>query len=481
MQDITAISAKKLASLIKNKKISCVEVMQAYLDRIAKVNPKTNALIELLAPEEALKQARAADEAIAKNQPLGKLHGVPISIKQARRVKGFMCNYAVQSPLNFIAKEDATVVARLRAAGAIIIGISNIPDFSMSYETDNALYGNTNNPYNLNHSPGGSSGGEASAIAACESALGIGADSGGSIRQPAHNCGIAGLKPTRGLIPSTGSFSGDGKGIFSYVETQGPMARYVEDLIYVLPILAGPDGQDPYTMPIPVGNAEQIKLKDLRVAYYTANGVATPNPEITDVVNKAALALKNEVATLTEKYPPINKDTHTIFEELFFYGGDKGQWLRDRMQKMQVTKVAGPFQAILDRASVCEFSVAELRQRLIALDQFKFTMEKFMQDFDVLICPVATGVAGRYQKTTPAEKTTAPTNIQSEFDLAYDLTYNLPFNITGWPATVVRCGTSKDGLPIGVQVIAKSWHDHILLAVAKRLEELFGGWQPSVL
>lgn len=480
MQELTTLSAKRLVDLIKNKKISCVEVMQAHLECIAKVNPLINAIVEQLNPEQALEQARAADAVIASNGVLGKLQGVPITIKQGRKVKGFLCNYGNESPMNFVAREDATIVARLRAAGAIVIGVTNIPDFSMSYETDNLFYGCTRNPYDLNRSPGGSSGGEAAIIAAGGSVLGIGADSGGSIRQPAHNCGVVGLKPTRGLLPYTGKFPEDGLGIFSYVEVQGPFARYVEDIIYSLPILAGPDEHDPNIYPIALQDPAKVDLKSLRIAFYTDNGVTSPVSDIINTINQAAKALSTKVASVQEAYPKISKETYSLFEELFFYGGDRGQWLHDRMKKMHVTKVAPPFQAILDRAQQCEFSVTELRNRLVALDQFKFSMTDFMHDYDVIICPVATGPAALYSSnnTSQVENVAASTE---KLDLAYDLTYNLPYNITGWPAVVVRCGTSKEGLPIAVQVIAKSWREDIALAVAKYLEETFGGWQAPVL
>ena len=472
MQDVTTLSAKKLINLIKRKEVSCVEVMQAHLNRVAQINPSLNAIVQQLPPEQALKQAQEADNAIKQKKALGKLHGIPITIKDARKVKGFLCTLGMQSPMNCIAQEDATVVSRLRAEGAIITGITNIPDFSMSYDTENSLYGRTNNPFDLNRSPGGSSGGEAAIIAAGGSYLGIGADSGGSIRQPAHHCGIAGLKPTRGLIPDTGKFPKDGLGIFNYLESQGPLARYVDDLIYVLPILAGPDGRDPNVFPAAINDPSRVKLQSLRIAIYAGNGVVNPSEDIVQVINQVQHLLKDTVLSITEDYPRISKEVYSMFEELFFYGGDKGQWLKDRMQQMHVTTVAPPFKAILDRAEFCEFSVTELRNRLVLMDQLKYSMMDFMHNYDVIICPVATTPATLYEQKESS---------QEGFDLAYDLTYNLLYNITGWPAAVVRCGTSKEGLPIGVQIIAKSWKEDIALAVAKQLEELFGGWQPPPL
>jgi amidase len=469
MSDLTTFSAKKLANLIQRKQVSCLEVMRAHLDRIATINPLINALVQVLPTEVAFEQARAADTVFRRDPAsCGKLHGVPVSIKDGRKVKGFVCSLGNKSPLNRVATEDATVVARLRAAGAIVVGISNIPDFSMSYETDNWLYGRTNNPYDIRRSPGGSSGGEAAIIAAGGSALGIGADSGGSIRQPAHNCGIAAIKPTRGLLPNTGKFPSNELGIFSYVEVQGPFARSVDDLTYVLPILAGPDGHDPYIEPMAVRDPAHVDLQTLRLAFYTDNGIAAPRADIGEMIKQVATAISPHVASINEAVPGISKETYEAFEELFFYGGDRGQWLHDRMQVMHVTQVAGPFQAILDRAARCEFSVTEFRYRLLALDGFKFQMMDFYRDYDVIICPVATGPASFYEKELAAKE---------GFDMANDLTYNLPYNIMGWPAAVVRCGTSKEGLPLGVQIVAKSWRDDIALAVARRLEEIFGGWQ----
>ncbi|MFN7098281.1 MAG: amidase, partial [Gammaproteobacteria bacterium] len=334
------------------------------------------------------------------------------------------------------------------------------------------LYGRTNNPYDIARSPGGSSGGEAAIIAVGGAVCGIGADVGGSIRQPAHNCGIAGLKPTRGLLPHTGHFPNDHFGILNLVLTQGPMARYVDDLITMLPILAGPDGYDPNTMPVTLKKPQDVDFKKLRIAFYTTNGVVEPRQDITDTVIAAAKSLQGEVATLDEDYPAIPKEMHTAFEELFFYGGDRGQWLHNKMQQMGVSQVAAPFQAILDRAKKCEFSVTELRNRLLLLDQFKLAMMNFFKNYDVIICPVATTPANLYEQKKQSTQ---------GFELAYDLTYNLPYNITGWPSVVVRCGTSPEGLPIGVQVIAKAWRDDIALAVAKRLEENFGGWKAPVM
>lgn len=196
-------SVKQLAQRIQHKEISCTELMQIYLNRLAYINPKINGIVQTLTSEKALQQAQLADEKISKNQHIGPLHGLPITIKDCCKVQGFLITKGSMG-YHYTATEDATVVARLKKAGAMVIGISNVPEFNIAYETDNNRYGKTCNPYDLNRTSGGSSGGEAATIAAGGSVFGLETDGGGSIRQPAHNTGIAGLKPTRGLIPSTG-------------------------------------------------------------------------------------------------------------------------------------------------------------------------------------------------------------------------------------------------------------------------------------
>ncbi|KTD78312.1 amidase [Legionella waltersii] len=472
MKDLVAYSGKKVVELIKSKEISCVEVMQAHLERIAEINPSINSVVQQLKPDEALRLAQQADDDVAKQKTLGVLHGLPVTIKDARQVKGFFCTFGTESPMNFTAQKDATVVARLKNAGAIITGINNIPDFSMTYDTDCALYGRSNNPYDLARSPGGSSGAVAATIAAGGAYFSIGSDAGGSIRQPAHNCGITGIKPTLRSVPDTGLFPKTGsEGLFYQIGTQGPMARYVEDLIQVLPLIVGPDDQDPHVVPVHCRDPQRVNLKSLRVLTYTDNGVVTPREDVVNAIQLVAKKLESEVAIVEERFPIVSKEHFTWFEELFFYG-DKGLWLTERMEKMGVTKVAPPFKVMLERAKQSSFSATEMRNRLSLVEQFKFYMMEYMHNFDVIICPVA---------TTPANLYEVKEAITERFDLAYDLTYNIPYNMMGWPAASVRCGTSKEGLPIGVQIVAKSWREDIVLAVAKRVEELFGGWKAPLI
>src|SRR5713226_6071792 len=246
------LSAREIAAQIRRKEVSPVEVARAHLDRIERLNPKLNAFVDCR-PEAVLAQARDAEKAILRRDKdeLGPLHGVPVSIKSAIDVAGHRCEAGTRLRAGYIAAEDAPLVARLRAAGAVILGVTNTPELLMAWETDNLLYGRTNNPWDLTRTAGGSSGGEAAAIAAGLSAGGVGSDGGGSIRVPAHFCGICGLKPTPGRIPALGHFP-TSVGPFAQLGVVGPMARSVADLRLLYEAMAGYDDADVSSAPVPL-------------------------------------------------------------------------------------------------------------------------------------------------------------------------------------------------------------------------------------
>ncbi|MGB9629489.1 MAG: amidase, partial [Thermodesulfobacteriota bacterium] len=261
MEKLIYASAKTLANAIRHREVSSEEVVKTYLERIEEVNPTLNAVVQITA-DMALAQARAADKRLHRGEIFGPLHGVPMTIKDSIETAGVICTGGTKGRENFIPKQDAPVVARLRSAGAILLGKTNLPELSLAYETDNLIYGRTNNPYDLSRTPGGSSGGEAAIIAVGGSPFGLGADMAGSIRIPAHFCGIAGIKPTTNLVPRTGHFPPLG-GILSSLWQIGPMARFVEDLILVLPIIAGVDWCDPGIVPMPWSDPQMVNLKNL--------------------------------------------------------------------------------------------------------------------------------------------------------------------------------------------------------------------------
>src|SRR3984893_5625134 len=286
--DITSKSASELASAIRSKQLSSKAIVEAHLEQIAKVNPKLNAIVQLTA-DSARREADEADAALARGEIKGLLHGVPITIKDTLETTGVICTGGTKGRANYVPKADATAVARLRAAGGIILGKTNVPELAGAAETDNLVYGRTNNPYDLTRTPGGSSGGEAAIIAAGGSPLGLGTDAGGSIRIPAHYCGLAAIKPTSGRVPRTGQFPMP-LGARNPVFHVSLIARKVGDLALALPIIAGPDFRDHSIMGMPLGDPAKVVLRDLKVAYFDDDGVATPTKEIAAAVRDSAKA-----------------------------------------------------------------------------------------------------------------------------------------------------------------------------------------------
>ncbi len=288
MTDLCHLPAHELVRLMSTGAVSCREVMEAHLARIEAVNPMLNALVEAADPEQCVRLADLADERAARGDPLGKAHGLPVVVKDAMLVAGLACSGGSPA-LRAVAHDDATAVARLRAEGAIVLGLTNVPEMARGGESNNNLYGRSNNPYDLSRTPGGSSGGSAALVAAGGAALSLGSDGGGSIRQPCHNAGIAGLKPTHGRIPRTGSVFGDTRGIFGPFVCYGPLARSVPDLFLGLSIMDGPDLRDPYAVPAPLGSPDDVDLATLRVATYLDDGISPPSDEVAAVVSAAQI------------------------------------------------------------------------------------------------------------------------------------------------------------------------------------------------
>jgi amidase len=282
-------SATAMAAAIRKREISAYELVRACLTRIEQVNPRLNAVVQVSA-KRALQEARRADQALAQGDGIGPLHGVPFTLKDAIETEGVICTGGTEGRAHFVPNRDAAVVRRLREAGAILLGKTNCPELGWAWEADNFIYGRTNNPYDLNLSSGGSSGGESAIIAAGGSPFGLGSDAGGSVRFPAHCTGIASIKPTSGRVPRTGHFPGPG-GLLDVLWQIGPLARYVEDLALVLPVISGVDMQDAAIVPMSLGDPRAVDLRRLRVAFHTDNGIVTPSAEIGTAVKSAAVAL----------------------------------------------------------------------------------------------------------------------------------------------------------------------------------------------
>lgn len=447
-----------LIQAIQSKQISSVELIKAHIQRIESVNPKLNAIVHFL-PEQALEQAQKADTALAQGQSFGILHGIPMTIKDSLDTAGVISTAGTLGRKNYVPAEDASVVSRLKNAGAILLGKTNTPELTLALETDNLVYGRTNNPYDLSVIPGGSSGGAAAIIASGGSPFDIGTDYGGSIRQPAHFCGIAGIKPTNGRVSRTGHILDYRAGVTESYQTIGPMARTVDDLEILLGIISGPDGIDPYIHPVALYSMNDVEIDKLRVVYHTDNGVATPIPAIIQAVKNALDVVSKQVASVTEKRPQGLEHTERIWRGIA--GADGGQAYRDVLAKWGTQQISIQWINQLQ-----ELTSAQLNHLLIELAEYRHNMLAFMADYDVMISPINADVAPKHG--------TSREHIEN-------FSYSYHYNLTGHPCVVVRAGTSDNGLPIGVQVIAKLWREDIALAVAKIIESELGGWQaPSL-
>ncbi len=320
MPDLTFLSAVSMAEQIRQKELSPVELVEAHLTRIEELNPTLNAFVQVDA-EGARRQARVRRKRpFATGKTLGVLHGVPLSIKSSIEVAGLPWEAGTKLRAGIVGERDAPLVARLRQAGAIILGVTNAPELLMAWETDNLLYGRTNNPWDLTRTPGGSSGGEAAAIAAGMSAGGVGSDGGGSIRVPAHFSGICGLKPTPGRIPATGHFP-ESVGPFALLGVVGPLARNMDDLKVLFEVMQGPDDGDPSAAPVPLRWPEDDDLKRVRIGYFEDDGRTPVTPETRAAVRTAAEALRRAGFQVEPFRPEGLEQARQLWWKLFGIAG----------------------------------------------------------------------------------------------------------------------------------------------------------------
>lgn len=429
MSELHWSTATELVTRLAAREVSAEEAVSACLARIAAVNPQINAVVQL-APG-ALEQARQADADLAQGVSHGPLHGLPFTAKDVFDVAGIVSAVGLENRRGFVPQQDATVVARLKAAGAILIAKTNCPPGGGGGDTENVVYGRTLNPYNFACTPGGSSGGEAALVAAGGSPLGLGSDSGGSIRLPAHYCGVTGIKPTGGRVPNTGAY--DHPGGLTDPRTQvGLLARAVADLALGLPYIIGPDNFDGGVVPMPLGNARSVRLHELKVAYFLEERGADVTNETAHTVGATAQALSRAGVTVEERQAP--------------------QFVRDGRQ---ITEAWWGLESLRGQDVVELFN---------AWDGYRTRILQFFADCDAVLCPADGHPAPPYRDRDP-----------KRFD------YTLPFSLLGWPVVTVRAGASKAGMPIGVQIAAKPWRDDVALAVGMAVERELGGWKMPAL
>jgi amidase len=441
-----------LASAIAERRRSSREVVEAHLRRIAEVNPRLNAVVTLA--DDSLERADAADAALAEGHSLGPLHGVPITLKDSIDTAGLRSTAGTLGWRERVPDRDATVAHRLKAAGAIVVGKTNTPEFTWSDQTVNDVFGRTNNPWDLDRSPGGSSGGSAAIVAAGGSPLDIGSDTADSIRIPAHYCGVVGIKPTQGRVSRAGHNPAF-HGIVGSWTQLGPIARSVDDLVLALSIIAGPDGRDPHVQPIELRSPAHVAVPDLRVAFFTDNGITSPTPATVDVVRSAALALRDAGATVTEQLPPGIVDMAKLWWPIVTADGHA--WLR-RLITGAGTPGTGWYTWLDDNPIA---TTAELTMMLEQVDAARGQLFEFMRSVDLIVSPAGPKPPFRHEEA----------DTESNID-----TYCEAHNLSGYPSLVVPGGV-RDGFPIGVQIVARPWREDVAFAAGKVVEAALGGWQ----
>lgn len=474
MSELIFETASKLAKAIINKERTSVEIVKAHFEHIEKHNQKLNAIITLN-KEEALKCAYKADSAIANGENWGPLHGVPITIKDTIETANIRTTAGHKPLLNYIPKEDATVVARLRKAGAIIIGKTNTPMLAQDIQCENTLFGSTKNPWNNNYTPGGSSGGEAAAIASGISPLGIGSDIGGSLRIPSHYCGLFSLKPTEGLVPKSGHIPpmpGTLNPIRNLMSI-GPLARSVEDLRVVLKIIAGPDYKDRDTFPVKLNEEEKKPLNRLKFLWLDTFEGLPITSETHTAINQLVKNIKNAGCTVEKLESNLfkHKECWKLYGELFGHMSSALLPLPVRV----LLKVLGP---ILTKDIISKSVTSKLTSNskdylksLERRDQLSLSFEKLISGYDGFICPAGAAPAFLHRKTGNIHTPIKVDDKKIAGNLA-GIGYTCVFNLTGHPVVTLPLTKAKNNLPIGVQLVGSLWEDMRLLNSAETLSDI---------
>jgi len=453
--DISYLDATELASRIRSGDLSSVEIVQHHLERIERINPQINAVVTIA--RDAVDHDRAADAAITRGEQVGPLHGVPFTVKDSLDTAGIRTARGSRLFASHIPSRDAIAVARLKAAGAIVLGKTNLPEFSYARESDNLLSGRTLNPWNRERTPGGSTGGEAAAIAAGLSPLGIGSDVALSIRVPAHFCGIVGLKPTHGRVPFTGHWPNTVRRYWHV----GPMARSVRDVALALGLMAGPDGVDGYLLPVPppTSMGHDASPTSIRVGWLAARGFGPVDAETITTVEAAAAALSAAGYQVAPAHLPVLGDIDGNVLSAKLFGFEIIPYLRqavggreDELHETMRRVLSAPI------TPAAEYVDAQLE-----VERLRDALAEYFAQHHALLCPVAPMAAHAHGLD----------------DLLIDgrivpnrhiVRCTVPFNLTGAPALSVPFGRSRDGLPIGVQIVGRHFDEGTVLRLGLMLE-----------
>lgn len=478
VEDFVFSSAVVAARAIRRGEISSLELTELMFKRIDSINPRINAVVTLMR-EEALARAKEADAAGAKGTFFGPLHGVPITVKDAFDVRGVRTTFGNLAFKDHIPTRDSAAVERLRRAGAIPLGMTNVPFMLADWQSYNDIFGQTNNPWDLTRTPGGSTGGGAAALAAGIGYLTPGSDIGGSIRVPAHFCGVCGHKPTLNLVPTRGhmQFSPGDFGEPDYLAVAGPLARYAEDLKLALEILGGPDGSDAVAYGWRLPPPRRQPLKDYRIGYVLDDKLCPVSSDVRTVLADAVAALRKAGANLAEGWPPgVNPEgeyrNYVFLLDSFFANDISGEKLAE--VRARADKQDGSWEALtaLAQAGPHKNFIAARSKQMAA----RATWQEYFRTRDVFLLPTAFVPAFKHDQRPRRDRVLETAEGPRPY---MDLFFWISFAThTGLPATVVPVGLTKAGLPVGMQIIGPYLEDATSIDVAAKMEEILGGFRP---
>ncbi|MEM3563325.1 MAG: amidase [Candidatus Jordarchaeaceae archaeon] len=461
-KEIIWMSAIDLANSIKKGEISPVEVVDAFYNRIKKINPEINAFVTLT-EESARKEAEAAEKAVKSRKKLGPLHGVPVAIKDNIPVKGVRTTYGSKLYENHVPQDDMVLVERLKNAGAIILGKTNLPEFGLIPITDNPLFGASKNPWDRTKTTGGSSGGSAAAVASGMCPIAVGNDGGGSIRVPSSLCGVFGLKPSLGRIPRWPALPG-----WETMASEGPITRTVADAALMMDVMAGPDNRDYLSLPPPgVSYLENLEkgVKKKKFAYSPDLGYAVVDPEVLEVTRKAAFDFADAGYSVEEvglDFPNMEGDlvNQVVAETVAAYGDRLEEW------KKVCYKPYLDFLWLADALKAVDYVKTQYRRK-----ELWEKVRRVFEKYDFLLTPATAIPAFNLELGMgPSQIAGKPVGPVSWIAFTY------PFNFTGQPAASVPCGFTKGKLPVGLQIVGNRFDDLGVLQAARAFEKTLP-WQ----
>lgn len=478
MTDPTYLTALELADAIRNKTFSARELTDHYIDRIERLDGGINTVIVRLF-EEARAQADAADAALARGAATGPLHGVPMTIKESYVIAGTPATWGIEAFRNNVADEDGLAVRRFKAAGAIFLGKTNVPTDLADFQSYNPIYGTTGNPFDTSRTPGGSSGGSAASLAAGFCGLEAGSDIGGSIRNPAHFCGVYGHKPTYGIVPMAGH-----ELVKNIPEADlavcGPLARGADDLRVALDIMAGPDEREALGWQLELPAADFERLSDLRVAVWPTDELAPVASEVADRVVMVAETLAKLGATVSDQARPAFDvaEAHKNYQTL----------LTSVMTAAMTDEQVAEAQAAADALDPADDSIGAVQARATVLphrdwirtntqrEKLRLAWSAFFEDWDILLCPQMPTPAFPHDHRPFEERTITVDNEEQPY---FKQLFWAGMIVNAYlPSTVFPTGLSRDGLPIGVQAVSAPYRDHRTIEFARQITGEIGGFLP---